>query len=75
MNANLLSLQLQRQQDGERIAELEGFCADLVKQIEQWRRLDRQGRLIHTRIEEHLLDNTQAENINQSNSGSASANK
>lgn len=47
-------MQLQRQQDLERISELEGFCTELVKQVEHWRRLDKQGQLIHAQIEQKL---------------------
>ena len=44
------------------INELEEFCQELVRQLEQWRQLDKQGKLVHNKIEDlwkQGLDNPQ----------------
>ena len=43
------------EQEQGRIRELENFCQELVKQLEHWRSLDKQGKLIHNKIEEQLF--------------------
>ena len=38
-----------------KIAELEAFCTELVRQIEEWRKLDRDGKLIANKLEGSLV--------------------
>ena len=61
---SVLKMKQQVELEQSRNAELEEFCQELVKQLEHWRSLDKQGKLIQNKIEHQLfgkqgLDNPQ----------------
>ena len=35
----------------QQISELEAFCGELVRQIEEWRKLDKEGKLVANKLE------------------------
>ena len=48
---SMLQMKKQIELEQSRNAELEEFCQELVKQLEQWRQMDKQGKLVQNKIE------------------------